>query len=96
MTSRTLGRVAIAAVAALLVALAFTALQGASRHRALPLSHASVIREQAAAKHVDPALIAAVIYAESKFEPRPSAAGGTIAGRDGCEAVCTPWSTSSQ
>ena len=75
MTSRTLGRVAIAAVAALLVALAFTALQGASHHRTLPLSDASVIREQAAAKHVDPALIAAVIYAESKFEPRPSSAG---------------------
>src|ERR1035441_1027363 len=42
---------------------------------ALPLSDASVIREQAAAKHLDPALIAAVIYAESKFEPRPSSAG---------------------
>src|SRR5438445_3701984 len=44
-------------------------------HDGLPLSHASIIREQAAAKHLDPALIAAVIYAESKFEPRPSAAG---------------------
>jgi soluble lytic murein transglycosylase len=45
-------------------------------HRlALPLRHASVIREQASAKHLDPALIAAVIYAESKFDPRPSPAG---------------------
>ena len=34
-----------------------------------------MIREQAAAKHLDPALIAAVIYAETKFEPRPSSAG---------------------
>jgi soluble lytic murein transglycosylase len=42
---------------------------------ALPLSDASVIREQAAAKHLDPALIAAVIYAETKFEPRTSSAG---------------------
>jgi peptidoglycan lytic transglycosylase len=75
MSSRTLGRLAMAAVAALLVALVFSALHGAARHVALPLSHASVIREQAAAKHVDPALIAAVIYAESKFEPRPSSAG---------------------
>jgi soluble lytic murein transglycosylase len=75
MSSRTLGRLATAAVAALLVALVFSALHGASRHLALPLSNASVIREQAAAKHVDPALIAAVIYAESKFEPRPSSAG---------------------
>jgi soluble lytic murein transglycosylase len=41
----------------------------------LPLTNADVIREQASAKHLDPSLIAAVIYAESKFEPRPSAAG---------------------
>ena len=41
----------------------------------LPLTDASIIREQAAAKHLDPALIAAVIYAETKFEPRPSSAG---------------------
>src|ERR1700683_754465 len=41
----------------------------------LPLADASTIREQAAAKRLDPALIAAVIYAESKFEPRPSPAG---------------------
>ena len=50
----------------------------ASVHHAvneLPLSDASVIREQAAAKHLDPALIAAVIYAETKFEPRTSSAG---------------------
>src|SRR5271170_1670581 len=41
----------------------------------LPLSDASVIREQAQAKQLDPALIAAVIYAETKFEPRTSSAG---------------------
>lgn len=41
----------------------------------LPLSDASIIREQAAEKHLDPTLIAAVIYAESKFEPRSSSAG---------------------
>ncbi len=41
----------------------------------LPLSYADVIREQAAEKHLDPALIAAVIYAETKFDPRTSAAG---------------------
>lgn len=41
----------------------------------LPLADASVIREQAASKHLDPALIAAVIYAETKFEPRTSSAG---------------------
>ena len=41
----------------------------------LPLSDASVLREQAQAKQLDPALIAAVIYAETKFEPRTSSAG---------------------
>ena len=41
----------------------------------LPIAYQDVIREQAAAKHLDPALIAAVIYAETKFDPRPSSAG---------------------
>jgi soluble lytic murein transglycosylase len=41
----------------------------------LPLTNADVIRQQAAQKHLDPALIAAVIYAETKFDPRASAAG---------------------
>jgi soluble lytic murein transglycosylase len=41
----------------------------------LPLTNADVIRQQAAEKHLDPALIAAVIYAETKFDPRPSSAG---------------------
>jgi soluble lytic murein transglycosylase len=41
----------------------------------LPLADQDIIREQAADKHLDPALIAAVIYAETKFDPRPSSAG---------------------
>jgi soluble lytic murein transglycosylase len=41
----------------------------------LPLSYSDVIRQQAADKHLDPALVAAVIYAETKFDPRPSSAG---------------------
>jgi len=45
------------------------------RRLALPLTDEQVIREQAAAKHLDPALIAAVIYAETKFDPRTSPAG---------------------
>ncbi|MGZ4345446.1 MAG: lytic transglycosylase domain-containing protein, partial [Solirubrobacteraceae bacterium] len=40
-----------------------------------PLRHEDIIRQQAADKHLDPALIAAVIYAETKFDPRPSSAG---------------------
>jgi soluble lytic murein transglycosylase len=46
-----------------------------SDNRGLPLTDAGVIREQAAEKHLDPALIASVIYAETKFEPRTSSAG---------------------
>jgi soluble lytic murein transglycosylase len=41
----------------------------------LPLQYTSVIREQAREKHLDPALIAAVIYAETKFYPRTSPTG---------------------
>jgi len=41
----------------------------------LPLQHEDIIRQQAKEKHVDAALIAAVIYAESKFEDRTSEAG---------------------
>jgi peptidoglycan lytic transglycosylase len=75
MTQRKLGTIAVLAVTALLVALLFSVLGNVARHSSLPLSHATIIREQAAAKRVDPALVAAVIYAESKFDPRPSSAG---------------------
>jgi soluble lytic murein transglycosylase len=44
-------------------------------NQGLPLSDVGVIREQASEKHLDPALIAGVIYAETKFDPRPSSAG---------------------
>ena len=41
----------------------------------LPLKHEDIIRQQAAEKDLDPALIAAVIYQESKFRDRTSSAG---------------------
>jgi peptidoglycan lytic transglycosylase len=41
----------------------------------LPLRHEDIIRQQAAEKGVDASLIAAVIYAESKFDDRTSSAG---------------------
>ncbi|HEV3071407.1 MAG TPA: lytic transglycosylase domain-containing protein [Solirubrobacteraceae bacterium] len=63
------------ALAALAIGLIVTQLQHAQREPGLPLRDASIIRRQAAAKQLDPALIAAVIYAESKFEPRTSSAG---------------------
>jgi soluble lytic murein transglycosylase len=66
----------LALAAALLVgAVVYPLLSGGVHRNGLPLTNASVIRRQASEKHLDPALIAGVIYAESKFEPRPSAAG---------------------
>jgi soluble lytic murein transglycosylase len=41
----------------------------------LPLRHEDVIRQQARAKDLDPALVAAVIYRESKFRDQTSDAG---------------------
>jgi len=57
------------------VVLAAPLFKRAVREFTLPLAYQDVIREQAAAKHLDPALIAAVIYAETKFDPRASSAG---------------------
>lgn len=45
------------------------------RELALPLRHEDIIRQQARVKNLDPALIAAVIYQESRFRPRESSAG---------------------
>jgi soluble lytic murein transglycosylase len=74
MSQRALGTVVAIAVLLVCAGLVVSGLKHA-RSGGLPLTDATIIREQAAAKHLDPALIAAVIYAESKFEPRPSAAG---------------------
>jgi len=41
----------------------------------LPLRHEDIIRQQSAEKQVDASLIAAVIYAESRFEDQTSKAG---------------------
>jgi soluble lytic murein transglycosylase len=47
----------------------------ALREVTLPLRHDDIIRQQASEKHLDPGLVAAVIYAESRFDPRESPAG---------------------
>jgi soluble lytic murein transglycosylase len=57
------------------VSLMFPVFEKAVNEFTLPLAYQDVIREQAADKHLDPALIAAVIYAETKFVPRSSSAG---------------------
>jgi soluble lytic murein transglycosylase len=73
-------------LSALLVALALGAgtaalvaglgpLGDAVREVTLPLRHDDIIRQQAGQKQLDPALIAAVIYEESKFRDQTSKAG---------------------
>jgi soluble lytic murein transglycosylase len=51
------------------------ALEDAVREITLPLHHEEIIREQAADKDLDPALIAAVIYEESRFRDQTSRVG---------------------
>jgi soluble lytic murein transglycosylase len=65
--------VALGALAALLLMPTF---HQAVKEIALPLRHEDIIRQQSADKRLDPALVAAVIYAESHFiDGRTSSAG---------------------
>ncbi len=72
---RTLGTLLALAFVVLIAVLIASGVNHAVNKLGLPLTNASTIRKQAAEKRLDPALIAAVIYAESKFEPRESSAG---------------------
>ena len=72
---RRFGLLGILLAAGVGLLLALPLLRGEIRKLTLPLEHADIIRQQAQKKHVDPALIAAVIYAESKFNARRSPAG---------------------
>jgi soluble lytic murein transglycosylase len=67
------GAVLIGLVAGLLVASG--AFDKALQELTLPLKHEDVIRQQSDEKGVDAALIAAVIYSESKFSDATSSAG---------------------
>jgi soluble lytic murein transglycosylase len=71
---RLVALLAVAAVAGL-AALWFGAGERALREITLPLRHEDIIRQQARLKGLDPALVAAIIYQESKFRPRRSKAG---------------------
>jgi len=75
MSQRALGTWLMLGAVLLCGAVALVVLGDADRDRTLPLADTQIIRAQAADKNLDPALIAAVIYCESKFEPRPSSAG---------------------
>ncbi|MFI4990480.1 MAG: lytic transglycosylase domain-containing protein [Solirubrobacterales bacterium] len=72
---RMLGAIVALGVVALIAVLVASEVDHAVSRLGLPLTNAEVIRKQAAEKQLDPALIAAVIYAESKFAPQQSSAG---------------------
>jgi soluble lytic murein transglycosylase len=69
--------VAAAVLLGVATALLAPLINHAVREARLPLRHEDVIRQQAREKHLDPALIAGVIYAESKFRARTSRTGAT-------------------
>jgi soluble lytic murein transglycosylase len=74
---RRLGFLAAVALSGLIVALAIAPRADRAVQEAvlLPLRHDDIIRQQAAEKDLDPALIAGVIFAESHFRDQTSAAG---------------------
>jgi soluble lytic murein transglycosylase len=69
--------VAVAVVAAVVVAIVTPWGDKAVQELSLPLRHEDIIRQQAGDKHLDPALIAGVIYVESHFRDQTSHAGAT-------------------
>jgi len=75
LSRRTFAALAVLGIVTLLGVLIASEVDHAVSKLGLPLTNAEVIRKQAAEKHLDPALIAAVIYAESKFAPQQSSAG---------------------
>ncbi len=68
------GAVAVGVVAGTALGV-FGTVDHAIQELTLPLRHEDVIRQQSAEKEVDAALIAAVIYSESKFVDQTSSAG---------------------
>jgi soluble lytic murein transglycosylase len=65
----------VGALAAVLATVVLPRLPDALRELTLPLRHEDIIRQQAAAKRLDPSLVAAVIYTESRFRDQTSHAG---------------------
>jgi len=72
---RLLALVAIGALAVIAYVVFGPTLHRAVREVTLPLRHEDIIRQQAREKHLNPALIAGVIFAESKFRDQTSSTG---------------------
>jgi soluble lytic murein transglycosylase len=60
------------------IAIARIDFERAIQELTLPLRHDDIIRQQAAEKNLDPSLIAAVIYEESKFREDQESSAGAI------------------
>jgi peptidoglycan lytic transglycosylase len=76
---RRLTAIGVAALlAALAVALAWPQVHHAVREITLPLRHEDIILQQAREKGLDPALVAAVIYAESHFRDGQTSPAGAL------------------
>jgi soluble lytic murein transglycosylase len=67
--------VVLLGVGGVLLASALPSVKDAAKEITLPLRHEDIIRQQASEKNLDPSLIAAVIYAESRFSDATSHAG---------------------
>jgi peptidoglycan lytic transglycosylase len=72
---RALIAIGIAGLVVAVVAVVVPMLHRAVREVTLPLRHEDIIRQQAREKRLDPALVAGVIFAESKFRDQTSATG---------------------
>jgi len=72
---RVLLLIGVAGLVIAAVAVVVPMLHRAVREVTLPLRHEDIIRQQARDKRLDPALVAGVIFAESKFRDQTSATG---------------------
>jgi soluble lytic murein transglycosylase len=72
---RKLAALAALGVCAVGVIVALPSIEHVVRELTYPLDDAGIINREARVEHLDPAFVAAVIYAETKFDPRTSSAG---------------------
>src|SRR6476659_3830488 len=72
---RVLALLGVGALTVFAVAVVEPVFHHAVKEVVLPLRHEDIIRQQAHEKNLDPALIAAVIYEESRFRDQTSHAG---------------------
>ena len=72
---RVIALLGVAGLTVLAVALIAPVFHDAVKEVVLPLRHEDIIRQQAHDKRLDPALVAAVIYSESRFRDQTSRAG---------------------